>query len=295
MLAGPDAPSAAFVVEADDVRLEGLAISRFAGAGIVARGARNVGVTDVVLVDNRDYGIQAIDANLAVAGVEVSGSRRAGVSLQRCLDCGVVTGLRASGNFVGFEAVDAASVVLRRSAILANANGVIIQTRDAATSSVAAGADVIDNVVLDNARADVPAPTIFETEQVQPAFGVGIWLGGALDSRVQGNEVRGHRWGIVASVLGRPATGDRVLDNVVATSREADLAWDGVGTGTCFQGNRTDGPAAPTSRPAAIETVYGCTGALPTTVGVPDPTITGDLALASLTTYYCRELELGLC
>ena len=284
----------AFVVRAPGVILDSLDIADFSAAGVLVDGTgetpvRSVQVRNSVLDNNRDYGVHAVDANVAVTDVAVSGARRAGVSLQRCDDCGVVTGLEATGNFVGFEALDAASLVLRRSHIHGNANGVIIQTRPASTTA-AAGADVIDNVIVDNDRADAPAPTVFETEHVQPAAGVGVWLAGAADSQVRENVVRGHRWGIVASVLGAPATDDRVTANTVDGSIVADLAWDGVSTGTCFAGNRTAAGATPTSRPSAIETLYPCTGPLGTTVGIPDPTITADPALAALTTYYCRDL-----
>lgn len=284
----------AFVIRAPGVILDSLDVADFSAAGVLVDGTgkttvRSVQIRNSVLHGNRDYGVHAIGANVAVTDVTVRDARRAAVSLQRCDDCGVVTGLEATGNFVGFEALDAAGVVLRRSSIHGNANGVIVQTRSGSTTTTA-GADVLENVIVDNDRTDAPAPTVFETEHVQPAAGVGVWLAGASDSQVRDNLVRGHRWGIVASVLGSPATDDRVAANTVDDSVVADLAWDGVGAGTCFAGNRTAAGAPPTSRPTSIETLYPCTGLLGTTVGVPDPTITTDIAIAALTTYYCREL-----
>ena len=269
----------AFDILASGVTLERLAIGDFVDGAIRVKDATTVRLRALQLSGGRDYGILAEGSNVAVTEVEATGYRRAGVAFRSCDDCGIVTALAASGNFVGFEALDASGVVLRSSSIHDNANGVIVQTRHGA----AAGADLLGNLVVDNDRTDVRSPTVFDGA-VQPAAGVGVWLAGARQSQVRENVVEGHRWGIVASVLGGAATDDRITDNRAGRSTQADLAWDGVGTGTCFARN-----TATTVHPAVLEAIYGCNDAVPT-VGVPDPTVSGDIVLSSLTTYYCREL-----
>lgn len=271
----------AFDVAADRVTLEHLDIGDFVVGAVRVTDSRNVVLRELRLTGPRDYGIQALRSNVSVTDVTASGYRRAAVAFHSCEDCGVVTRLDASRSFVGFEAVDAASVVLRGSRIHDNANGVIIQTRDAGGTG-AAGADVLGNDILHNTRTDLMAPTVFD-DRVQPAAGVGIWLAGARQSQVRSNDVIGaHRWGIVASALGGTASDDAITDNAVEGSTVADLAWDGIGAGTCFARN-----TAPNTRPTVA--LYTCGGVAPT-VGVPDPTVTGDIVLSSLTTYYCREI-----
>ena len=296
----------AFDVAADGVTIEHLAIGDFVIGAVRVRDHRDVVLRDLRLRGGRDYGIHTTNANVAITDVTTSGYRRAGVSLQDCDDCGYVRRLASSGNFVGFEALDASAVVLEESSIHDNANGVIVQTRRGAahtyddvttrnvaagdiaertTDAVPAGAFVRGNDIRDNDRTDLETwPTAFDGA-VQPAVGVGVWLGGAVLSAVEDNDVAGHRWGIVASVFGNEASGNRILGNRVNGSELADLGWDGVGVGTCFGGN-----SAGSSIPLQIETVYACDDDGVPTVGVPIPAITGDIVLQSLASYYCREL-----
>lgn len=276
--AGP--VEAAIVVAASEVTIERLRIEHFDRAGIIVEAdAARVVLQDLVLAGNRDYGIES-SGNVAITGVRAEGSRRAGVSLRSCASCGLVTGLTAAGNFVGLEVIDGAGVVVERSTVQGNANGVVIQTRPASSTSSAA---LFDNVIVDNDVTDAPMPTVFEAESVQPSAGVGIWLAGAQFARVEGNAVSGHRWGVVASALGRPASDDAVVGNRVVSSTQGDLSWDGIGSGTCFSANDHG-----SSQPPAIEVLYPCAGA--GTVGVPYPIASADLALHALRTYYCRDL-----
>lgn len=268
----------AFVVRASRVRIEHLAISGFTVSALHVEDARAVRLEDLTLQDNRDYGIRAVRAHADVLGVTVRGARRAAVSFEACTECGTVDGLDAHASFVGFEAIDAHAFVLRSSRIHGNANGVVAQARGGG----AVAAQLYGNLITDNTNVDVEAPTVYDG-RIQPAAGVGLWLAGATGAQVWDNEIQGHRWGIVATVLGAPASDNAVTDNTVSRSSQADLAWDGVGTGTCFAGN-----TATTSRPAAIEDAYPCDG--PRGAVAPDAPIAADIVIASLTTYYCREL-----
>ena len=89
--------------------------------------------------------------------------------------------------------------------------------------------------------------------------GTGIVVGGGNDDLVRHNRVFDHDVAGIAIVPYPDTTvwlpnRNRVLDNAVSRSRQADLIWSG-GDGNCFAG---DGNS--TSRPTNIEAVLPCTG-----------------------------------
>ena len=242
-------------------------------------------MADLRLLNNLDYGLEAVATSGRITGVFAEGSRRAGISLRSCDPCGYVEGVDVTGNFVGVEVIDGHGATITRSNVHGNGNGVVAQSRAVTTDG--ATVQLFDNRIIGNARTDVPSPTLFQEEGIQPAAGAGVWLAGTHDAVVEGNTVQDQRYGVVATAFASPTVGGRVARNLGGGADQTDLAWDGAGAGLCFEAN-TRGVVSPTSSPLLIETLYPCGGGA--NVGVANPVPLGDLALASLRTYYCREL-----
>jgi plastocyanin len=204
---------------------------------------------------------------LTIHGGLVEGHDRAGVRVTDCDPCDArIEGLRAEGNLVAIDLVDAAGTVVNGNELEGNAGGI----RAAATPAdpVASPRTLVisDNRLRDNA---VPGDADPDAEAAIPS-GAAIWLAGARQADVRGNTIDGdHVYGVAVTALGSASVDIEVQDNVVGGAGEADLAWDGLGAEVCFRGNRTPEDGDPTSQPPEAQTLYDC--ASPATLGVPNP------------------------
>lgn len=273
-----------------------LTITGFRLGGIRLVGAEGYRLSGVVLVDPHgrwDHGVVAEASRRGVVeDVEVSGARYAGVSIQHCRPCDVVVaGLTARRNFVGLEALGASGgVQVLGSTFAENVNGIVLHTIHP-TGSTTAGAYVSGNTVTGTGAATAPRPTVFQPDRLAPGEGVGVWLASASRTTVTRNVVRDGRYAVAVTSRGTPSDGDRIEANTVGGTSAADLAWDGHGRGTCFSANVTADGGEPTSNPVWLQTTSACDA---TTVGVPNPTVSADLLLSALGSYYC-EVEPALC
>lgn len=143
------------------------------------------------------------------------------------------------------------------------------------TDATHGGVHVVDNILRRNTAASARPPM---AALDGPAPGIGVWLDGVGQVRVERNELDGHRYGIAVTGLGGPSLGTSIVGNRIAGSSVADLAWDGIGAGTCFSGNTGPVPGSPSSEPAGIEWLYPCT-ASPPRPGVPLPLVTAKVVL----------------
>ena len=188
--------------------------------------------------------------------------------------------MTAVANTAGYWGTNAGAVTITRSRFERNRAGVIVATSVAEASAPQAGTHLWGSTIADNNDRTVTRRGAAATLDVPR--GVGVWIAGGWFDVVEANTVSGHdRYAIVASWHGTPAMANRIVRNTVHTSGAADLAWDGIGAGTCFGGNAGPDGGEPTSVPPQIQAVYDC--ALPATVGVPVPTVTTELLLASAT------------
>jgi hypothetical protein len=178
-----------------------------------------------------------------------------------------IEGLRAEGNLVGIDVVDAAGVFLRGNLLRGNGGGV--RAADTPADPVAGPRTLVvtGNRFVDN---DAGGAGPAADPELPAASGTAIWLAGVRQAEVLGNEVDGsHLYGVALTALAGPTIDVAVRDNVVGGASEADLAWDGLGAQVCFACNRTAGGDEPTSQPPMAQTLYDC--ANPATVGVPEP------------------------
>ncbi|MCA1822977.1 MAG: right-handed parallel beta-helix repeat-containing protein [Mycobacteriales bacterium] len=279
-------------VIADDVRLERIALRRFGVAGIHAHDTRGFSARELELRANGSYGVRLERVtDVLLDRVYAGGSAVAGVSVAECSCDAVIKGAIAERNLAGIVISNAASVVVRDSIIRANAVGVVLKTTRGDPALQQRAAALLRNSITDNVALTVPVAPL--SADLDLPVGTGVLVLGGRDNVISRNTVTGHHFGIAVVASTLPASGNRVTENLVSDSTTADLAWDGVGTGTCFAANsRTDG-GQPQSEPALAQRLYACS--LLVTIGLPDPLIATQLAQYAVTRHYCRQLLGSAC
>jgi len=276
-------------VLAPGVRISGIATRRYRTAGILWRGAHGFAADRVESHSNDLYGLRVEGSrNGVISRSYVTGAVAAGISVDTCADCGLlVTRVGADGNAAALVATGSTGVVVRDSTFRRNATGIVLRTQPG--GAVTAGVHIYGNTLTDNAAPDVRV--LPPSERLEVPAGVGVWAAGATHVRVENNTISGHVYAVALTALGGPAQRSQVVGNVVSGSTVADLAWDGIGVGTCFGANARPDGRAPTSEPPFLATAYSC--ALPVTVGVPHPKVQADIAAHAFRTYYCRVTGVG--
>lgn len=254
-------------VRGAQVAVENLTVRHYRDAGVRVERTRGAALADVTLSGNDRYGVDAVgSAGTTVRRVTATGSPAAGVAVRDCAACGALVehaGLHRNG--AGLLAADATGVVVRGSRLTGNALGIGLRG--------VTGAEVTGSTLLDNAATDVRVASAAGSGALP--VGAGIWISGGRGHRVAGNTLAGHTYEV--AVTGPlPVADVRVTGNVVRNARHGDLAWDGIGTGVCFTGNRRPDGREPTSDPPAAQAVYDC--ALPATAGLPYPVVWANLA-----------------
>lgn len=268
-------------------RIRDVTIRGFRVAGVEVVGAEGFSLYGLRLVPPAagwDFGVLLQSSRRGrLEDLHVSGARLAAVSIRDCDSCDTtVERLHAEHSHTGFEVGNARyGIEIRNSELRDNVNGVIVGTRPGSPPST--GVVVRNNTVEDH-DPRAPRPPITQLAELQPGAGAGIWLAGTQQTLVTGNHIAGQRYGIVVTAGGSGSRDDRIVGNHVHRSQQADLAWDGVGAGTCFGGNRTPSGSDATSSPAAIQTLYPCDRP---TVGVPNPLVTADLAVTAVRLTLC--------
>jgi len=269
-------------IQADGVTIRNLSVRKHTFAGIVALGAARVTIQDVRAELNDRFGIRAEGVRgLTIRDSYASGHDTAGFSVDACEGCdGLLERVTAQRNLAGFSGVNASGLVVRDSTFTDNATGIALRSvplRDTTIQLDAPqrGAHIYGNTIADNTNASVKPPPL--SGQLDIPTGTGVWLDGSRLDVVEANTIKGHRFGIAVTGILGPSFSHRLVANTIASSTEADLAWDGVGADVCFTGNAGPGGGEPTSQPPHIQTLYDC--ALPVSAGLPWPSVT--LALLS--------------
>lgn len=271
-----------------------LTLSRFRVWGVEVDGAEGFVLANLRLnppAGGWDTGVVARASRRGrLDDLVISGARHAALAIHDCDPCDItVERVRAEHSHTGVEIVNARhGIAVRASDLRGNTNGIVVATPPGRFPAI--GVVLRDNTVGDH-DGDAPRPPLLHLPQRQPGAGAGIWLAGTQQLLVTGNRVSGQRYGIVVTAGGSGSRDDRIIGNEVHGSQQADLAWDGVGAGTCFAGNRRRDGADTTSSPAAIETLYPCDRI---TVGVPNPVVDADLAVSALRSSLCH-VDRRLC
>jgi parallel beta-helix repeat protein len=182
-----------------------------------------------------------------------------------------VTNNHVHDNLLGIEVENSVSCDVIDNLVHGNTFGIFIDILPFLERQLQEGTSIIGNQVYNNNRTNTADPD--ELLGLLPA-GIGILLTGADRTRVSGNAVTGNHFagiGVTSLCLafalqGLPCAGldiepnpdgNRIVGNLVLgngavpvgfpplDALRADLAWDGTGTGNCWQGNiyATSAPA----------------------------------------------------
>lgn len=282
-----------------DVRtagVENLTVTRFLDTGILAADTRDFRITNVVAVQNVEYGIRMLRSrDGTIADSLLTEQRRAGLSIEACDRCDVVVErVTSHNNFVGIEGRNAGGVTVLDSTVTQNAAGIVLRSVVTDPPRVQSGSEVFGNTVTDNDNPDAPRPSFYALDEaLELASGAGIWIQGGWYDTVYDNVVTDNHYGIVVTASTAPVRNARIHDNILSANT-VDLGSDGLGVGVCFSGNTAlvKGTAL-ISEPVHIQTLYAC--ALIVNVGIPYPKVTSDLALYAWRNYYCRDVDGRAC
>ena len=258
ILRGDDELSDGFWVhDARNVTIKNLTIRRFTHAGVFFEDAHGFGAKQVDAIKNHTFGIVARGSEGGVIRRSFAwGSGDAGISVGACTSCStIVDSSTARKSFIGYWGSNASGVVVRDSHFQQNGVGVLSSSLEAEMGDPNAAHTIIENEVGPNNYDSIPAASF--SSQYDIPFGTGLWILGARNNIVVGNEVHGNeKLGIVVSRSDpeSPAPwNNRVASNVVSASGLFDLGWDGTGGNNCFSQNAFD-----MSGPPDIEELYGC-------------------------------------
>ncbi|MDX1620940.1 MAG: right-handed parallel beta-helix repeat-containing protein [Nitriliruptorales bacterium] len=246
------------VVEADGVAVENLTVRNVTINGVFWTGVRGYRASYVTAHNNGVYGIYAFDATDGLFEHSyASGSPDAGFYIGQCDPCeALITDVVAEWNGLGYSGTNASGYAIANSIWRHNSAGIVPNSLDSELLPPAKDVTIVGNLVHDNSNADAPA---LEFQSV--GRGVGIVLGGVLDSTIERNRIVNHESAGVA-VAPLPdkriwlSGGNVVRDNVVEGSGVADLLLAGPSTG----GDRFCGNDAWRTVPPGLETFSGCGG-----------------------------------
>jgi Right handed beta helix region len=185
-----------------------------------------------------------------------SGSPDAGFYIGQCFPCNaLVTDVIAEYNGLGWSGTNAGgNLVITHSIWRHNRAGIVPNSGSGELNPPQRQQTVVGNLVYDNNNGKTPA-----IDSARLAQGNGILIAGGEENLVTRNRVWDHDIAGVVAVLNPEKTvwypnDNKVVDNVVSDSGEADLAWFG-GEGNCFADNTFE-----TSKPSNIEQLLPCSG-----------------------------------
>jgi plastocyanin len=249
------------VLGADGVAIENMTARRYTYNGFFWTGAKGYRGSYLTATRTGDYSIYAFDSTDGRFDHDYgSGAPDAGFYIGQCFPCNaLITDSIAEYNGLGFSGTNAGgNLIVTKSVWRHNRAGIVPNSGDGEKNPPQHEATIVGNVVYDNNNVETPA-----IDDAILAQGNGILVAGGDENLVTHNRVYDHVLSGIGVVPNPDETvwfgnRNRIVDNVVSNSGEADLAAFG-GTGNCFEQNRFT-----TSKPSNIEAVLPCTG-----VGVP--------------------------
>ena len=250
-------PNGVHVAEADGVVVENLTARHYLLNGVYWNSVNGYRASYVSAYANGDYGIYAFNSVWGRFDHDhAAGNPDSGFYIGQCYPChAVITDVLAEDNAVGYSGTNAGGdLLIVNSEWRSNMGGIVPNTLDSEKLAPQRGATIAGNWVHDNNNADAPAKPLQTV-----VLGIGIVVAGGLDNVIQGNRVEDHDvYGIaVFPIIDANlwlSGGNRIRDNEVSGSGEADLALGAFGMGgDCASGNKFA-----TSLPGLIELQYAC-------------------------------------
>jgi plastocyanin len=245
------------VLGADGVAVENMSARNFTENGFFWTGAKGYRGSYLTSSRTGDYGLYAFDSTDGIFEHDYgAGSPDAGFYIGQCFPCNaLVTDVIAEYNGLGWSGTNAGgNLVIKDSIWRYNRAGIVPNSGDGELNPPQKEQTVVGNLVYDNNNGRTPA-----IDAARLAQGNGILVAGGERNLITRNRVWKHDIAGIAAVLNPDRTvwypnDNKVVDNVVADSGEADLAWFG-GEGNCFADNRYK-----TSKPSNIEQLLPCSG-----------------------------------
>jgi len=303
-------PSGIRVVDTGGVAVENLTVRNYSVTGITWIAAAGFRASHVTVYDNKQRGIDVFDSvDGLVEQVWTSGSDEAGIHVAQCDPCRIVVdGATSSDNGVGVLVVNAGrELQVVRSTVRSNRAGIALHSTSYSLCAPQQGATVAGNLVGPNGREDL---TIGDVGIVANQSGISV-IGGR-DNLISGNRLLDHpQFGIVVApfpeldanaplpeesevgepcrtrafipssgrvaVTNWPATGNRILDNVIVGSGLADLVVAALVPGAEPSDNCASGNLAATTRPADLQALAPCNGTATATDWGRDSYVVPDL------------------
>ena len=207
--------------------------------------------------NNGDYGVYAFDA---VDGVldnsYASGSPDAGFYIGQCYPCdAIVDNVISENNGLGYSGTNSGgSLYITSSIFRNNKGGLAPNTLDSELLPPERETFIIGNLIENNNNTEAPA-----TKSTYLSFGNGVIIAGGNNNIIKNNVIANHNlYGVILTAAPDvnywPAHGNRVEDNLILSSKRADLAVSGISNlANCFEGNYFN-----TSIPPGLQTLNGC-------------------------------------
>jgi len=207
--------------------------------------------------NNGDYGVYAFDA---VDGVldhsYATGSPDAGFYIGQCYPCdAIVNNVVSEYNGLGYSGTNSGgSLYITSSIFRNNKGGLAPNTLDSELLPPERETFIIGNLIENNNNYNSPA-----TNSTYLSYGNGVVIAGGNNNIIKNNVIVDHDlYGVILTasmdVNYWPAHGNRVEENLILSSRKADIAVSGVSNlANCFEGNYFN-----TSIPPGLQTLNGC-------------------------------------
>jgi hypothetical protein len=245
------------VLGANGVAVENMTARNFTKNGFFWTGVKGYRGSYLTSTRTGDYGIYAFDSVDGIFDHDYgSGSPDAGFYIGQCFPCNaIITDSLAEYNGLGYSGTNAGgNLIVTKSVWRYNRSGIVPNSGEGEKNPPQHDATIVGNLVYSNNNGKTPA-----IDAAILAQGNGILVAGGNNNLVRHNRVFDHDIAGIGIVPNPETTvwfssTNRVVDNVVSNSHEADLAWFG-GDGNCFADNRFT-----TSKPSNIEAVLPCSG-----------------------------------
>ena len=184
------------------------------------------------------------------------GSPDAGFYIGQCYPCdAIVDNVISENNGLGYSGTNSGgSLYITSSIFRNNKGGLAPNTLDSELLPPERETFIIGNLIENNNNNEAPA-----TKSTYLSFGNGVIIAGGNNNIIKNNVIANHNlYGVIltaaADVNYWPAHGNRVEDNLILSSKRADLAVSGISNlANCFEGNYFN-----TSIPPGLQTLNGC-------------------------------------
>jgi hypothetical protein len=278
-LRGAPAQNAIAIAGADNVRLTGLFASDFKANGFYVANANGYKFDHLVAQRDGEYGLFAFNSiggsmtHSTAYYFNDSGFYVGQTPVQRHPKRTLISNVTSYLNVLGYSGTNGKYVDIKNSMWFNNGDGIVPNSLDSERFPPDAENRIVGNKVFwNNFNYYAGAPfkkrkTVVEAGEIPYPVGVGILLFGGRNNEVSGNQIFGN-WLAGFAMLDafqlkrpaqRPLLNNAIADNAFGLNgtdvNGRDIAYDGGGSGNCFQNNT----GVTTTFPSDGSTIVPCT------------------------------------